>query len=146
MKTYTENSINKRIKLIAEKLCNGNISELARIIGVNQPALRDVVGAKQVKPGFDILNKIVDNATLNIDAKWLLTGKGNMQLEEIYTAAEPEPVYNLSKKQENKLINELQRLNDMSLKQMEWFKKELDKKQEIIDLIFSGQVVINKND
>ena len=110
MKTYTENSINKRIKLIAEKLCNGNISELARIIGVNQPALRDVVGAKQVKPGFDILNKIVDNATLNIDAKWLLTGKGNMQLEEIYTAAEPEPVYNLSKKQENKLINELQRL------------------------------------
>lgn len=72
-------TINQRIKDIADKLCDGNVSELARITGVNQPALRDVVGTRQVSPRFETLNKIADNATLNINAEWLLTGKGAMQ-------------------------------------------------------------------
>lgn len=74
-----DTTINQRIKEIADKLCDGNMSELARIAGVNQPALRDIVGAKQAKPRFEILNKIVDNSTLHINAEWLLTGKGAMQ-------------------------------------------------------------------
>ena len=72
-------SINQRFKEIAEKLSRGNISELSRIIGVAQPALRDIVGKKQTKPRFDILYKIIDNPTLNINAVWLITGEGEMQ-------------------------------------------------------------------
>ena len=72
-------TINQRIKLIADKLCDGNMSELGRIAGVNQPALRDIVGKKQAEPRFEILSKIVDNTTLLINAEWLLTGKGAMQ-------------------------------------------------------------------
>ena len=78
-----DTTINQRIKEIADKLCGGNMSELARISGVNQPALRDIVGTKQAKPRFEILNKIVDNTTLTINAEWLLTGKGEMRTRAI---------------------------------------------------------------
>ena len=70
-----DTTINERVKEIADKMCGGNISEMARMIDVRQPSLRDIVTGKLVKPGFDILNKIVDNSSLNINADWLLTGR-----------------------------------------------------------------------
>ena len=78
-----ETTINQRIREMADKLCDGNISELARVVGVNQPALREVVGKKQVKPSFETLSKIVANMALGINAEWLLTGKGGMQTHSI---------------------------------------------------------------
>ena len=78
-----DTTINQRIKEIADKMCGGNVSELARMTGVNQPALRDVVGARQVEPRFETLGKIADSSSLNINAEWLLTGKGPMQRKEI---------------------------------------------------------------
>ncbi|MDD2475154.1 MAG: S24 family peptidase [Dysgonamonadaceae bacterium] len=75
-----DTTINQRVKAIADKLCDGNISEMARIVGLRQPSLRDVVTGKLVKPGFDVLHKIVDNSILNINSEWLLKGKGEMQL------------------------------------------------------------------
>lgn len=78
-----DTTINQRIKEIADKLCDGNVSELARTVGVNQPALRDVVGSRQVEPRFETLSRIADCATLNIDSEWLLTGKGEMQRHQI---------------------------------------------------------------
>lgn len=100
-----DTTINQRIKEIADKLCDGNISELARIVDVKQPTLRDTVTGKQVKPGFDILRKIVDNSTLNINPEWLLTGKGAMQTHKIDIVHSPPyrdigsgaiPVYDIS--------------------------------------------------
>lgn len=78
-----DTTINQRIKQIADKLCHGKISELAKVSGVNQSALRDIIGIKQRKPGFEILHKIVDNSTLNINGDWLLIGKGPMLKNEI---------------------------------------------------------------
>ena len=72
-------TINQRVKEIADKLCGGNVSELARVVGVAQPALRDIVGTKQAKPRFEIINQIVECSTLQINADWLITGKGPMQ-------------------------------------------------------------------
>ena len=74
-----ESTINQRVQTIADKLCNGNISELARVSGASQPALRDIVGKKQAKPRFELLNTIVESSALQINAEWLLTGKGEMQ-------------------------------------------------------------------
>ncbi|NLZ96257.1 MAG: transcriptional regulator [Bacteroidales bacterium] len=100
-----DTTINQRIKEVADKLCDGNISELARIVGVKQPTLRDIVTGRQVKPGFDILNKIVDNSTLNINSEWLLTGKGEMQTSKIDIVHNPPyrdvgsgviPIYDIS--------------------------------------------------
>lgn len=73
-------TINERIREIANKLCDRNISELARTTGVNQPALRDIVGVKQRKPGFDIIYKISVCTTLNINCNWLIKGLGHMQM------------------------------------------------------------------
>ena len=78
-----DTTINERVKEIADKLCDGNISEMARIVGVRQPSLRDVVTGKLVKPGFDMLHNIVDNSTLNISSEWLLRGEGEMQRHKI---------------------------------------------------------------
>jgi hypothetical protein len=77
---YMENTVNERIKIIIDLFFNGNTSEFARSIGMKQPALRDVIGTKQVKPGYDTLARIVENSTIGIDANWLLTGKGIMEL------------------------------------------------------------------
>ena len=76
-------TINQRVKEIADRLCDGNISEMARITGLKQPALRDIAAGRQVQPGYDILRKIVDSPTLNINSEWLLKGKGPMQLQEV---------------------------------------------------------------
>ena len=78
-----ESTINQRVQEIADKLCGGNISELARVAGASQPALRDIVGKKKAKPRFELLNTIVESSTLQINAEWLLTGKGEMQKCEI---------------------------------------------------------------
>lgn len=98
-------TINQRVKEIADKLCNGNVSELARITGINQPALRDIVGSKKRRPGFEILNQIAGCTTLQINGDWLLTGEGPMQKHEvnyIYTSPYKDvgheliPVYDIS--------------------------------------------------
>ena len=78
-----DSTINQRVQEIADKLCGGNISELARVSGASQPALRDIVGKKQAKPRFELLNTIVESSALQINAEWLLTGKGDMQKCEI---------------------------------------------------------------
>jgi len=114
-----ENSINQRIKLIADKLCDGNISELARISGINQPALRDIVGKKQAKPRFEILNRIVDNSTLNVCGDWILTGKGSMQRRiysvdsEVLIASEPQIEYGNMYKE--KFIDLSEKMNEILL-------------------------------
>ena len=84
-----DTTINERVKEIADKLCDGNISEMARIVGVRQPSLRDIVTGKLVKPGFDMLHSIVDNTTLNISSEWLLRGEGPMQRKEIEIIHKP---------------------------------------------------------
>lgn len=76
-------TINQRIKKIADRLCEGNMSELARILDVKQPSLRDVVGIKEVKPRSDMLTKIANSTELQINPEWLLTGKGSMQRDTI---------------------------------------------------------------
>lgn len=106
-------SINERIKMIADTYCNGNVSELARLVGVNQPVLRDVIGTKQVKPGFDALNRIVENSTLKINADWLLTGRGEMLIDsEKKQAHRPEAKHSASNEYIFKRFEELIRENE----------------------------------
>ena len=69
-----EESINKRIKTLCEKYFGGNVSEMARTVGVNQPTLRDIIGVKQSKPSYETLKAIVTSPTITEDAAWLLIG------------------------------------------------------------------------
>jgi hypothetical protein len=73
-----QETINERIRLITDKFYNGNVAEMAKDIDVKYPTLRDVVGTKQTAPGFKVLNKIVEKSSANINAEWLIIGKGNI--------------------------------------------------------------------
>jgi hypothetical protein len=76
-------TVNERIKIIVDLFFGGNTSEFARSIGVKQPALRDIIGTKKVKPGYEILNSIVEYSTISINAEWLLTGKEPMLKSDV---------------------------------------------------------------
>ena len=71
-------TINERIKIIADICFDRNVSAFARNVDVKQSTLREIVGGKLSKPSSDILEKII-GADLNISAEWLLTGKGHMR-------------------------------------------------------------------
>ena len=55
-------------------------------------------------------------------------------------AAEPLPEYN----NPYLVIETLKELNKQYKLDIEWYKKELDKKQELIDIMLSGNVIIQK--
>lgn len=129
-----ETTINQRIKEIAEKLFDGNISELARVSGVNQPALRDIVGTKQAKPRFEILNSIVDSSTLNIEAEWLLTGKGEMMKSSTVQEniiKEDTSGYSMA----NTLLEQLSKLTDTVLSQQKTIESLIDTNKKTVALL-----------
>lgn len=75
------NTVNSRIKFVIDKLYNGNISLFCRVAEVKQPTLNTIVGERQSKPSFDILNAIALNIK-DVNLKWLITGLGNPFLDE----------------------------------------------------------------
>lgn len=77
-----ESTINQRIKEIIEKHHNGSVNALAKASGISQSTLKDIVGEKANKPGYDTIIKILkaecDDLFGEISPEWLLFGKGNM--------------------------------------------------------------------
>lgn len=71
-----QESINERIKSIADELFNGNVNELCRAAKIKQATMSNIVAGRMSKPSFDVINSIIDN--IGIDANWLITGKGEM--------------------------------------------------------------------
>lgn len=69
-------SINKRMNHIIKELYSGNKRAFANKIGVSATVIENVVGTRQGKPSYDVLEKICVNA--NISAEWLLTGTGEI--------------------------------------------------------------------
>lgn len=69
-------TVNERFQEIINTLYKGNKRALAQSIGISATVVENVVGTRQGKPSYDVLEKICANA--NISAEWLLTGKGSM--------------------------------------------------------------------
>lgn len=67
-------TIHERIKLLIDKYGNGKNTVFASLIDNNEANVRGYV--KGVMPKYDALEKIVTN--LDINANWLLTGRGEM--------------------------------------------------------------------
>lgn len=88
-------AINQRIKELLEIVPNRTIAELARVVDVKASTLRDIIGTRQTKPGFDILRAIIDNKELNVNAEWLMTGVGDMLKSELPEVAEPSIEYDI---------------------------------------------------
>lgn len=68
------NNINFRINELVSHFSNGNNSDFAKKVGVNEANVRNYIGSTE--PKFSFLEKIVN--TFEISYEWLLTGKGSM--------------------------------------------------------------------
>ncbi len=71
-------TVNARIDLLINEL-RLNKNSFAKEIDTSATVIQNIVGARQSKPGFDLLNKII--TTFNVSADWLLTGDGAMLKE-----------------------------------------------------------------
>lgn len=72
--------INGRFAEIISRLYSGNKRAFAQQVGISPTVIENVVGTRQGKPSYDVLEKICANA--NISAEWLLSGKGSMIRDE----------------------------------------------------------------
>lgn len=69
-------SVNKRFEHIIKTLFNGKKSAFASAIGVTPSVVDNIVGKRQGKPSFEVIEKVSSIAKINID--WLITGNGTM--------------------------------------------------------------------
>ncbi len=87
-------SINKRFSEVIDTLYGGSQSAFARAIGVTPSVIGNIVGARQGKPSYEILEKVHANAL--ISAEWLLTGRGEMlRSDEVPIPAEVQEKFKL---------------------------------------------------
>ena len=67
-------TINERFGKIIRILYGGNKRAFATDVDVSPTVIENVVGKRQGKPSFEVLEKICANA--NVNPEWLITGKG----------------------------------------------------------------------
>lgn len=70
-------TIQERVKQLIDNLSNGNKRAFAIRIGVSPTVIENVVGQRSGKPGAILLEKILCSFE-NVDALWLITGRGEM--------------------------------------------------------------------
>lgn len=78
-------TINERMNHIIKELYSGNKRAFANAIGVSATVIENVVGTRQGKPSYDVLEKICANA--NISAEWLLMERGEMLYNPYHSIA-----------------------------------------------------------
>ncbi|MGN6648171.1 MAG: helix-turn-helix domain-containing protein [Cytophaga sp.] len=100
-------NIQDRIKNIIDALGFTNRSFSLKL-GVDPTVIHNIVAGRKSYPSFAILEKIILSFD-NIDAKWLLTGKGSMYgASRSLVLQEPMPEYSLARsKKEVALENEI---------------------------------------
>ncbi len=75
-------TINDRMEMIVNVDFGGNKTAFATAIGIAPTSITNYIGkTRKSRPSSDLLEKIVNS--LDIDAMWLLTGKGNMRPKQI---------------------------------------------------------------
>lgn len=75
---------------IINQLYNGNKRAFSMAVGVTPTVIENVVGTRQGKPSFDVLEKVCANA--NISATWLMTGRGDMLADEPTGTIKQQPI------------------------------------------------------
>lgn len=71
-----QNTVNERIRMIAESLFKGNVNELCRAFNIKQATMSNIVSGRMSKPSYEVILAIVENSEVSAD--WLITGEGEM--------------------------------------------------------------------
>lgn len=109
--------LSKRLKIILDKLFDGNYSAMSRFLGLSDNGLASYIrGTKQKDgsfrlstPSAEVIANIVDKLEINIE--WLVMGKGEMikHVNHVNEVNEPRSEYNASKEQLIGIIDSQQR-------------------------------------
>ena len=83
-------AINERIREILSNVFHGNVTAMAKATYINRNTLNSIIGEKEVTPGYDVIRRIVEMSTPQIDIDWLLTGEGEMCVDN----QKPQKSYN----------------------------------------------------
>lgn len=127
----------KRIRYLMEHLgCNE--SQFAKLISIDKSNLSKIMSGQRTT-GTSIINKIIIATQCNAD--WIKNGVGDA-FDDINVVSEPIADYS---KSDNTIILELINIINQQRTDIGWFKKELDKKQDMIDILLSGKIIINKS-
>ncbi|MFD1873877.1 hypothetical protein [Hymenobacter bucti] len=70
-------SISERIMKLVEHFCQGNKTAFGRAADIQSGVLAGIVGGRESKPGFEILQKLL-TAYPTVNPTWLLFGRGPM--------------------------------------------------------------------
>lgn len=98
MARIVNTDINERIGEIRDKIFKGNTMAMAKRTFVSRGTLLSIIDGKDGKlstPGYDVIRRIVEMSTPQINMEWLLTGEGEMldaeesQPEKSYTDGVP---------------------------------------------------------
>lgn len=76
-------SVHQRIAEMIKALADGNQSAFGRAVGIATGTLAGFIGERQVKPGFEILQKI-GRAYPQVRWEWLMFGEGEMLKPDLY--------------------------------------------------------------
>lgn len=75
-------SVNERIKAIIDDRFDGNVSRFGREVGIKQPTMSTILGARQNKPSFEVIQAIATaSALFDLSLRWLITGVGEMYID-----------------------------------------------------------------
>ena len=83
-------TINDRMELLVNERFNGNKAAFSKAIAVEPTTMSSYLGKqRRSKPSVDMVTKIV--VSLNVDARWLLTGEGSPYEGAAVPSASPAP-------------------------------------------------------
>jgi hypothetical protein len=142
--------INQRVRQIIDLQTGGNVKKFAESINIKQQSINRLFNIDTRTGKYPIVTTeilvAITEMYVDVDSKWLLTGKADAyQIEKnLSKVASPSTEYSKNEKNDNFIIEELKKQNSNQRNDIEWFKKELDKKQEMIDALLSGSVTIKK--
>lgn len=111
-----------------------NKGQLAKIFHISPSKFSEILN-KRMNPGLNLFKILIEK--FNINANWLITGKGSMlyqEEEEETIIAEPKGIYN----SKNDIIDRMER-------QLDRQEREIVRLEKIIELIQRESIKINKN-
>lgn len=123
-KNQNKMTINEKIQFVIDARFNGNKSAFGRAIDLIPSAIDNLVGRRQGKPSFDVLQKICSIQEINLE--WLIRDSGEpfvLQIEEI-SQSEKKILISLLKEKELLLMEQSKEIGRLEekIKQLEKLK------------------------
>lgn len=118
-------SISERIEIVIKEL-GLNKNSFSKAIGLgNNVTIGRIINEKR-DPSFEVLQKIIQTFGHTINAKWLLTGEGEMKIDSEISGVR-EPAHTYFSEDVRKIITNLEFLNESMNSELKKLKSKMSK-------------------